>query len=218
MKAMESLWVWVLVCGFLLVACSDDAGDGGVDPGSDAGTDGVGNEETGNNGDPDAGPEDPLVAVPPVALERSTSVCPAGFTQTAPAAGQNPGFTASDLARSFYLQIPDADAHPGPRPMMVVFNGTGGDGVGAISGYGFDDLDDEGWIVVGPDSAGHGTIWPVWDSLREPGDEGRANVDMDFFDRLVDCMAAHYPVDAKRIYIAGKSAGGIMTNYVLRRR
>lgn len=32
------------------------------------------------------------------------------------------------------------------------------------------------------------------------------------------CIAAHHPVDAKRIYVSGHSAGGIFTNRVLRAR
>ena len=39
-----------------------------------------------------------------------------------------------------------------------------------------------------------------------------------FFDKLVDCLAAHLEVDKNRIYISGKSAGGHMSNRLLRER
>jgi hypothetical protein len=54
--------------------------------------------------------------------------------------------------------------------------------------------------------------------MRRPDEAARANPDVTFFDDLVDCLAAHYPIDRKRIYIGGLSAGGIMTNRVLRER
>ena len=38
------------------------------------------------------------------------------------------------------------------------------------------------------------------------------------FDDLIACIAGHHAVDARRVYVAGHSAGGAMTNYVLGRR
>jgi dienelactone hydrolase len=77
---------------------------------------------------------------------------------------------------------------------------------------------EEGWIVVAPDSNGNGLLWPVWDSLDLPGAAPRGNADLALFDDLIDCVAAHHEVDAKRIYVAGQSAGGTMSNFVLGRR
>ena len=73
-------------------------------------------------------------------------------------------------------------------------------------------------IFAGPDGELLGSVWPEWDAMRQAGDTERPNPDLAFFDALVDCVAAHHPVDAARIYVGGMSAGGIMTNRVLRAR
>jgi poly(3-hydroxybutyrate) depolymerase len=163
-------------------------------------------------------PNDPRVLVPPEPLAGNLTSCPAGFEE-APGAGQHADFEAAGQMRSFHILEPDTDVFPGPRPILIQFNGTGGNGLGAIEGYNLQKLvDDRGWIVLAPDSAGNGTVWPVWDAMREPGDEARENADLVLFDTLLDCMAGHIEVDAKRIYIAGMSAGGIMSNYMLQHR
>jgi predicted esterase len=80
------------------------------------------------------------------------------------------------------------------------------------------DFVDAGFVVVAPQDVGHGTVWPVWDAMRESGDENRSGPDLDFFDSLVACTRSHIGIDKKRIFAAGHSAGGIMTNFVLQRR
>ena len=99
-----------------------------------------------------------------------------------------------------------------------MFNGTGGNGQGAYPYYNGDEFTKQGFIAIAPDSAANGSIWPVWDSARRPNEKGKPNFDLDFTDSLLSCLAAHYPIDAKRIYAVGQSAGGIMTNRVLRSR
>jgi len=55
--------------------------------------------------------------------------------------------------------------------------------------------------------------------MRRPGAEASPpNADLELFDALVGCTAAHYSVDRKRIFVGGHSAGGIFTNKVLRAR
>lgn len=180
----------------------------------DASTDtGSGGEDA---GDVDGGP----ITAAEVPAERlvadPATDCPAAFQSSAPAAGNNSGFEAAGQTRSFYV-IPAATGE-GPRPLFVAFNGTGEHGQGFSSRARLLDFAARGFLVVAPDSAGNGTVWPVWDSMREPGREDDPNPDLEYFDRLVMCVAAHFEVDRNRIYIGGHSAGGIMTNYVLRRR
>lgn len=175
-------------------------------------------ENTGGAGGSGGTPsDDPLVLVPPTRLDASAATdCPAAF-QTAPSDGQHAGYDVAGEARSFLLRLPSGgDATP--RPLLVAFNGTGETGQAIYDRAHLVDFVNRGFIVVAPDSAGHGTLWPVWDGLREPKDETLENLDLDYFDSLVKCLAAHHSVDAKRIYVAGHSAGGIFANRVLRAR
>jgi poly(3-hydroxybutyrate) depolymerase len=195
----------VLPLALFTSACgSDDASGGGGGTGGNSGAGGAGGGST-----------DPWVLVPPSALAASLADCPAAF-QAPPPAGQSEGYDVGAESRSFYLQLPAAA--PGPRPLMVAFNGTGETGQKIFNRAKLQDFVDAGFIVIAPDSAGHGTLWPVWDGLRDPSEESLPNLDLDYFDSLVKCVAAHYPVDEKRIYVSGHSAGGIFTNRVLRAR
>jgi poly(3-hydroxybutyrate) depolymerase len=144
------------------------------------------------------------------------AACPGAFASGAPTAGQNTGFDAAGQTRSFWW-IP-ATTGDGPRPLLVGFNGTGETGQSFSERADLADFAARGFHVVAPDSAGNGTVWPVWDAMRSPGSEGDPNLDLAYFDALVACLGAHFEIDANRLYAAGHSAGGIMTNYVVRRR
>ena len=208
---MRSLPVLLALALFSTACGSDDSGGGG------GGSGGAG--ATGGAGGSGGGSTDPLVLVPPVALSATVADCPAAF-QTAPDSGQHQGFDVAGQSRGFYLQLSTAaaDQFPGPRPLMVAFNGTGESGQKIFSRAKLQSFVDAGFIVVAPDSAGNGTLWPVWDALREAKDEALPNKDLEYFDQLVKCVAAHHPVDARRIYVSGHSAGGIFSNRVLRAR
>ncbi len=211
-------WAALFVAG-----CSSDGDSSGVDASSgDAGADQAAVDIGGNPPDegltPDATkpPEDAGGAeIAPVKMVRDKAVCPAGFA--APKSGDNDDFDVDGDKRSFRLRLPDPSAS-GPRPVLVYFHGTSTDGT-FIADFGFADaLIKKGFIVVGPYGALKGTVWPTWDAMRQTDDQSRPNADVAFFDKIVDCLAAHLEVDEKRIYVAGHSAGGIMTNRLLRER
>ena len=223
----------------LVVGCSEDdsapstpAGQGEPSADADAtsGGDAESTEDT-TPGDDDASTDedgtpaeevaesfDALAAVPPSLLEGDLTSCAAGFESGDLTSGQHDGYEVSGQSRSFVVQFPDGGTYEGPRPLMVLFNGTGGTGQGAFNDYGGQELVDGGWIVLAPDSNGNGTIWPSWDGMLRVGEEDHANPDMDFFDSLVACLAGQADVDANRVYVSGHSAGGIMSNFVLQRR
>lgn len=210
MKRLGHLLGSVLGLATVLVACSGESGapvapssPGGEDPAS-PGADG------GRPADPaDAAPE-PLPADPMAA-------CPDAYRTNAPVSGLNKGFVVSGQSRELVLILPPA-SFTGPRPLFVGFNGTSENGTKFAARAKLAEFAAKGFIVVVPSSVGNGSFWPIWDAMRAPGKEGGANKDLELFDALVGCTAAHFPVDKKRIFVGGHSAGGIFTNKVLRAR
>jgi poly(3-hydroxybutyrate) depolymerase len=173
---------------------------------------------TGSGGGGGSDPNDPYTLVPAERLEADpATACPAAFTSTAPSAGNNPGFESGGQTRDLFVILPPA-SFTGPRPLLIGFNGTGETGKSFSDRAKLSELAERGFVVVSPNSVGNGTVWPVWDAMHAPDDPDTANKDLAMFDALVPCIAGHFEVDAKRIYVAGHSAGGIMTNYVLQRR
>lgn len=152
----------------------------------------------------------------PTPLTSDPSKCPSGFTDALDE-GHHAGFVSAGQERSFDLLLPSS-SFDGPRPLVFAFHGTGMSGAGAISDYRLAQWVDAGFVVVAPDSNGNGSVWPVWDALTLPTDPAHTNADLALFDDLLACVAGHYAVDAKRLYVLGQSAGGAMTNFMLSHR
>jgi predicted esterase len=150
-------------------------------------------------------------------IRDASAECPEPFAANAPAAGLNGGFVVAGLDRRFFLRLPITDSVE-PSPLMVFFHGTNGSG-DIVDRFPFAaTLAERGFIVVGPYGEDLGTVWPEWDAMRADGDRERPNSDLHFFDTLVACLAGHFAIDQNRLYVSGMSAGGIMSNRVLRER
>jgi poly(3-hydroxybutyrate) depolymerase len=157
-------------------------------------------------------PED----VPAERLQADKSQCAPTYQGSAPVDGHNTGYDSGGQPRSFVMMLPDA-SFEGPRPPFFGFSGTTEDGTGFAERANLEEFRQRGFIVISPDQEQNGTIWPVWDSMRRANDNS-PNLDVDFFDSLVACTAAHHQVDKNRVYVGGHSAGGIMANFMLQRR
>lgn len=202
-------WLLTTILCFSVVACSSDPklsgptaiGDGGHDPARDS------------DAFSDAGvPAEPIQTEP-------ESACPAGFdiAGNGPVAGENTGFMAGGQSRRFHLLLPPAN-FSGPRPLLFAFHGTTENGPKFIARAKLTDFVARGFVVIAPDAASNGTFWPVWDAMRASNAEATPNPDVDLFDRLLSCTAAHFAIDKNRVFAAGHSAGGIFTNRLLRSR
>lgn len=155
----------------------------------------------------------------PIQVDPRTA-CPSAFDGPGkgPKQGTNEGFvTAGGQARRFELLLPPA-SFTGPRPLLFAFHGTTENGPKFVARAKLTEFVAKGFIVVAPDAVGNGSFWPVWDAMRAPGTEAAPNEDVDLFDRLLSCTAAHYSVDKNRVFATGHSAGGIFTNRLLRSR
>ena len=145
------------------------------------------------------------------------SACPGKFKTKPPRLGKNDGFLSAGQERKFFLIMP-SELPEGPVPIVFLFNGTGESGWGmTLRSRLTPTALDEGFILIAPYSNGNGNLWPVWDSYTTPA-RASPNPDLVFFDQLLLCMAAHYPIDANRVYATGHSAGGIFTHYLAQRR
>jgi predicted esterase len=140
--------------------------------------------------------------------------CPAGFPRIEE--GWNRSLPAAGQKRDVYAIFPPGQAEP--SPVFFAWNGTSEDGGSFARRAQLQDFADRGMIVLAPSSKGNGTIWPVWDALREKGHENDPNPDLILFDTRLACISAQRLVDADRIYAGGHSAGGIFTNHLLQRR
>lgn len=148
--------------------------------------------------------------------ETSREVCPSAFREVPISSGRYTGYDVDGDARSFVLLLPE-EAARSSAPLFVAFHGTTETGASFVERARLSEFAAAGMIVVAPDAVGHGTIWPVWDALRMPGNDS-PNPDLAFFDSLLKCLSSRLHVDEERVFVGGHSAGGIMTNHVLQHR
>ena len=95
--------------------------------------------------------------------------------------------------RTFYLYVP-ASAKA-PAPLIVLLHGSGRDGMSLIEKW-RELADKEGIIIVGPDSDGASG----WSMPRDGPD---------FLRDLVEDLKSKYPINPRRVYLFGHSAGAV---------
>jgi hypothetical protein len=152
--------------------------------------------------------------------------CPDGFT---PRMGMNSGFVSDEKEREFLVYLPSDMSTP--RPVFVGITGTEEQSNAFISATGLNNLTQEGWIVLAPvrrcttegrqqeclngvgESTMDGWVWEPWnDGSQEDKWNTDEGPDVRFLENMVKCVAAEWPVDNRRIYLGGISAGGSFTN------
>ncbi len=145
--------------------------------------------------------------------------CPEGFV---PAPGHNTGFPSDGVERQFHLLLPEDTSTP--RPLFVSLTGTVQEELAFAAQSGLDRLPEDGWIVAAPvrtcsqnrtncaQIGSDGRIWEPWFDGTISGPSDDPGPDVRFVEAMVRCIASRYPVDARRIYVGGISAGGSFTN------
>jgi predicted esterase len=150
--------------------------------------------------------------------------CPDGFT---PKSGMNSDFSSDGKMRQFQVMVPSDTSSA--RPVFLALTGTQQTETQFLSQSGLSNLTQSGWIVLlpyrscstngtncnglGEDLSKDGRTWEPWfdgsvdDKFRQ--DNGP---DVRFFENMVKCVAKQWPVDQKKIYLGGISAGGSITN------
>ena len=95
--------------------------------------------------------------------------------------------------RVYYLYVPDKLSQTKPVPLIVLLHGSGRTGNSLVEKW-KDLAKKEQFIIVGPDAL-NTQGWTI------PGDGP------DFIYEVVEALKAKYPINARRVYLFGHSAG-----------
>jgi poly(3-hydroxybutyrate) depolymerase len=103
-------------------------------------------------------------------------------------------FGSGGATRTYYLYVPEA-VKDTPVPLLVVLHGSGRNGLSQVERW-KDLAKKEGIIVAGPDA----TKSEAWNMAVDGPD---------FLHDLVEVISAGHPVNPRRVYLFGHSAGAI---------
>ncbi len=101
--------------------------------------------------------------------------------------------TSNGKTRVYYLYVPATIKAPTPAPLIVMLHGSNRTGVTLVEKW-KDFAKKEGMIIVGPDASN----LAGWGSPQDGPD---------FLHDLVEELKAKYPVNPRRVYLFGHSAG-----------
>jgi poly(3-hydroxybutyrate) depolymerase len=101
--------------------------------------------------------------------------------------------TSKGKTRAYYLYVPATVKASSPAPLIVMLHGSGRVGMSLVEKW-KDLAKKEGFIIVGPDSSST----QVWESPQDGPD---------FLRDLVEELKTKYPINPRRVYLFGHSAG-----------
>jgi polyhydroxybutyrate depolymerase len=118
-------------------------------------------------------------------------------------------------SRAFLLHLPARlTGSLAPIPLVIMLHGSGGDAADLRGVTGMSTVaDDAGFIVVYAEgSHGEFSVYPSdWNAGTCCGAAAREHIDdLGFIRQIVETVSAEFPVDRRRVYIAGFSDGGRM--------
>jgi len=125
-------------------------------------------------------------------------------------------FEHKGRTRSYIVRAPSGvTRNSTPLPVVFVLHGGGGHAANAEEMTGFTRLvERERIIVVYPEGTGRlRNRLLTWNAQHCCGPAMTERVDdVGFISALIDTLAAHYPVDQRRVYATGMSNGGMMSH------
>ncbi len=129
-------------------------------------------------------------------------------TATANGSGYDGSVVSGGLTRTYHVHLPPAASAGKPLPLLLALHGRLGDGAGQARLSGFNAVADQyGFIVVYPD--GYQRSWADGRGTT-PADKAGVD-DVAFLGAVLDAVMGREKVDATRVYVAGMSNGGFMT-------
>ena len=136
-----------------------------------------------------------------VAAMATLSLCTTVVAQNLPPGIEKETIQSGATPQSYYLYVPEHAKKAKPMPLLVVMHGAGGDGLGQVAAW-KPLAEANNIILIGPNIKNSGADWdelydhPEW--IRDAIDE----------------TAKKHPVDSRRMYLWGYSAGGMFTFYL----
>ena len=129
----------------------------------------------------------------------------------------------SSLTRTFQVHVPphrrvSTSGLTLTWPLVIVLHGSSGTGTAIEQQSGMDSLADaQRFLVAYPDGTGglFGLYPSDWNAGTCCGAANRDNIDdLGFISAIITMVAAHVPLDTRRVYVAGFSSGGYMAYHV----
>lgn len=105
--------------------------------------------------------------------------------------------------RTYRLHLPPQFHTPERVPLVLVLHGASGNARRVEVRYHWDSLSDrDGFFVVYPQG-----VFDQWNAALDPAGAD----DVSFLRALIDHLVRTFPIDVRRVYVAGMSNGGAMT-------
>ncbi len=130
----------------------------------------------------------------------------------------NPDTNEGFATRTYWIHVPTGYTATQPTPLLLVFHGGGGTGIGTEAASGWSPFADQHhFLVVYPQGLPFSRLGPgytAWAATGPLDTVGNGVDDLLFVSNLLDALQQHYCVDPQRIYANGFSAGGGMTSFL----
>ncbi|HVT80845.1 MAG TPA: alpha/beta fold hydrolase [Phycisphaerae bacterium] len=134
------------------------------------------------------------------------AACSTSVSADLPAARSVNSMTVHEVKRSYILRFPKKYDGKAKLPLVMLLNGANDSAAYAEAAYHFDEkAEKENFVLVIPDALGEFHVW------NSHGDSDAAKDDIAFLTKLLETLPKDYAIDPKRVYIAGHSAGAMMT-------
>jgi polyhydroxybutyrate depolymerase len=131
---------------------------------------------------------------------------------TAPLAAQRTDshrMTWDGVERAYTVHVPAVADTASALPLVIALHGRGGTGQRMAQWSGFNARAySDGFLLVAPEGTGTPRGWYTGFG------GGGAIDDVGFIGALIDTLAARYPVDRGRVYVAGHSNGGVLAHRI----
>ena len=128
-------------------------------------------------------------------------LCVSLHAQNLPPGIEKKTFGSGSTQQSYFLYVPEHGKKAKPMPVIVVMHGSGGDGLGQVAAW-KPLAEANNIILVGPNITNSAA---AWDELYEHPEWIRD---------VIDEIGKKHPVDGRRMYLFGYSAGGMFTFYL----
>jgi polyhydroxybutyrate depolymerase len=134
------------------------------------------------------------------------TACYASAPIALPPARSVNSLTVHGTPRSYILRFPKEYDGKAMLPMVVLLHGAGDSAAYAEEAYHFaEKADKEKFVLVIPDALGDIHAW------SSHGDSQATKDDIEFLTTLLETLPKTYAIDPKRLFVAGHSAGAMMT-------